>query len=857
MSKRDQQSDNYQQPSTPIAESKRSRDSSGSLNDLRTPLKNIQTGSVSFDCISPRPPGEEDEEKRRNRAELVKKQQESREALRSPSTEFSPRAEPSSSITPNLKRSVSGSSSGLINDNNLHTNPASSSPNSLTAHGTRSILTASKSKLSLSSTKLSSSQPPLALTVEQMTKSFDEWMKMAADNKINSKNSWNFALIDYFSELTFLRDGDSINFQKASCTLDGCVKIYASRVDSVVDETTKLLNGLSDKSNKFKESSIRDEDEEDESLEDGGNQKQQKSKIKKTSMRTIETIEKNPENLILKNFDLEFSIDPLFKKTSAEFDESGSKGALLKNLECSPIDNLIIFDSSDQIPMDFSLETIPIDSREDDSIDISLLSSVFGSLIIDLDSKSLCPSFEQYNFNGSLADIKGTLEKLSKISANIPQDTTNQSQLNDSHVLNEEEDLLAVIENDDNFNDNLNFGNDDYCGDDDEDDGEDTIANLDNQPLSNSVKWSTNDEVGLSYFDGAFKQTWAGPEHWKIRKSQRVASNTNSSSTTTTSNNIISSRTGKRKVEKIAVDFINSVIDFRQIFSKPTNSSQISLTKASILERNEQDHLLPDDLHFSSSNLLKLFIKPCWKLLNQQQATGNRNNNNSRSTRSAAVQNQKSLEISGNFIEKDFWVSREDNFNGLFHQESNEVDLEDDFDVDDQDQDEIIRNDMNNHENLMSNCEDGLIADENNENSYTTTNIIDTDRNEVDFTKIQVAAPKFTYAPQLNYARVAKRVDVAKLKSTLWNEFLIESQAQNTKKSVPASIDDNSNSSVTVSSSTTANTFSSLMNNLSKTYPKESLSDVSVPYCFICLLHLANEKNLDIQNIDHDLIIRN
>jgi condensin complex subunit 2 len=46
--------------------------------------------------------------------------------------------------------------------------------------------------------------------------------------------------------MSLLRDGDSINFQKASCTLDGCVKIYTSRVDSVASETGKLLSGLSD-----------------------------------------------------------------------------------------------------------------------------------------------------------------------------------------------------------------------------------------------------------------------------------------------------------------------------------------------------------------------------------------------------------------------------------------------------------------------------------------------------------------------------------------------------------------------------------------------------------------------------------
>ena len=53
-------------------------------------------------------------------------------------------------------------------------------------------------------------------------------------------------LINYFHDMSVLRDGDSINFQKASCTLDGCVKIYTTRVDSVDTETKKLLSGLTD-----------------------------------------------------------------------------------------------------------------------------------------------------------------------------------------------------------------------------------------------------------------------------------------------------------------------------------------------------------------------------------------------------------------------------------------------------------------------------------------------------------------------------------------------------------------------------------------------------------------------------------
>jgi condensin complex subunit 2 len=94
---------------------------------------------------------------------------------------------------------------------------------------------------------------------------FEEWMKMATDNKINAANSWNFALIDYFHDMSLLKEGDGVNFQKASCTLDGCVKIYTSRVDSVATETGKLLSGLADSGNNKKK---RGEDEEGEESEE-------------------------------------------------------------------------------------------------------------------------------------------------------------------------------------------------------------------------------------------------------------------------------------------------------------------------------------------------------------------------------------------------------------------------------------------------------------------------------------------------------------------------------------------------------------------------------------------------------------
>jgi condensin complex subunit 2 len=41
--------------------------------------------------------------------------------------------------------------------------------------------------------------------------------------------------------------------------------------------------------------------------------------------------------------------------------------------------------------------------------------------------------------------------------------------------------------------------------------------------------------------------------------------------------------------------------------------------------------------------------------------------------------------------------------------------------------------------------------------------------------------------------------------------------------------------------------FTNVMNDLQKVYPKNAMDDISTSYCFICLLHLANEKGLVIE----------
>ena len=74
-------------------------------------------------------------------------------------------------------------------------------------------------------------------------------IKMSSENKINAKNSWDLNLIDHMSHLvkeeTSDRGTSSINFQKASCTIDASVKIYSHRVDDTWTTSYRILENLS------------------------------------------------------------------------------------------------------------------------------------------------------------------------------------------------------------------------------------------------------------------------------------------------------------------------------------------------------------------------------------------------------------------------------------------------------------------------------------------------------------------------------------------------------------------------------------------------------------------------------------
>lgn len=49
-----------------------------------------------------------------------------------------------------------------------------------------------------------------------------------------------------------------------------------------------------------------------------------------------------------------------------------------------------------------------------------------------------------------------------------------------------------------------------------------------------------------------------------------------------------------------------------------------------------------------------------------------------------------------------------------------------------------------------------------------------------------------------------------------------------------------------------ARVFSSVISGLQRSYPKEKMEEISTSFCFICLLHLANEQGLKLESTVDD-----
>ncbi|KAH8890870.1 barren [Thozetella sp. PMI_491] len=724
---------------------------------------------------------------------------------------------------------------------------------------------------------------------------FEEWMKMATDNKINAANSWNFALIDYFHDMSLLKEGDGVNFQKASCTLDGCVKIYTSRVDSVATETGKLLSGLADSRDskkKDREGEEGEDDEEDEVDEDGNVKKKPKKKTQRSSEATLAP---SFASLQLKKFELEFAVDPLFKKASADFDEGGAKGLLLNHLMIDS-QGRIVFDSSDDSAPDPKpksqhrkeadeeadedepslVESEKAEESEEEEgdieIDIAALGARFFPDLGRLDELDVCPSLKTFD----LGDPSGSLD--------IPflraAEDWRQEQENQNSALGDKSGMFIDDENPLGFDDteglgafdlgvDINFGEggeawareaalepqmmrvfDAGLGDVATGDGEvDGIDLLDADngdfvvSMTHAQKADKVHEDILSYFDQALQKNWTSAEHWRIRKIK----DTNKPNEPT--------RTRKEK-QPFEIDF-TSPLDpalAEAIYTQASSNSAISLPKKDWKTKGR--NLLPDDKHFSSKQLLSLFLKPKARLGRRRLA--------GRSGFGSA--DQPHVEVPEGEMNEAFWASQKAPMQSTEGDSPEDTALpQGDFDAnffqddalpfaggadDDDDMDEFADAREHFSPGLGGLGDGGMAPGMMSEvgmtgafNGLTVTNPAD-----LAFGTMLVTQNRRVRPDYVQYARVSKKVDVRRLKEELWKGMGFEKLENDPARSrLPTPPEDAQDASPVPNPGDPTLKFTEMMNDLKKVYSKPAMDDISTSFCFIALLHLANEKGLVIE----------
>ncbi|KAE8125500.1 hypothetical protein FH972_020301 [Carpinus fangiana] len=580
-----------------------------------------------------------------------------------------------------------------------------------------------------------SSPPPYhCLNKDQIIDLFHNCIKLASENKINQKNTWELKLIDHLSEIIKVEaeNNTQTNFQKASRTLEAGVKIYSVRVDAVHSEAYKVLGGIN-------RAGI--ENEQDDANAVDGQERSHSKKEPERKVSPLSTLESSFEALNVKKFDVAFSVDPLYHQTSAQFDEGGAKGLLLNNLGvyggCR-----VQFDSF-EVPG--KCKSFSPQNDISDTVDLSFAKETIEQMVINIRATN---------------EISPTLKEI------VLQFDNDNQRPSQTFNVGQQPDVIADAYDDKEVECNSNsFGNNDAWTFDHDDE-----TSFDNQSSSSGdTHHKENDPYTFSEpdVDDRFQKVsmfllqglgvtskqnaWAGPDHWKYRRSKGSGEVLATESGPT----IAKKRAKKKILAGIDIDFTKSLDEeLHDIFIPPKNPKSLLLPA----NRAPASNRLPEDCHYQPEDLVKLFLRPNLLCLGKRR--------------------QK-------FSGDKSWQGNND-FDEALPSWDNESVLSVQYD------DQYVHNDV---EDL-----DGLVSQ-----------------------------PRRVNKIEVQYDKTSKQVDVQSLKETLWDRIHESSEVLETECKDTISF-----------------------RHLLSTFPVDCQAavpeDISPHLCFICLLHLANEHGLSIQD---------
>ncbi|EGG19215.1 hypothetical protein DFA_02463 [Cavenderia fasciculata] len=546
-------------------------------------------------------------------------------------------------------------SSSLTNNNNNNNN------NNISLNGPQIPSTPSTTKSLLSN--------------QQISEIYSNCIKLSTENKINQKNTWGLKLIDHIDDVIQNqtinnRDGEEgeTNFQKVSGMLDATIKIYSSRVDSVMTDTYRMWGEMTRSRKDMppnedgEDGEGQSKDDQEEELDEEGNPIA-KTKDKKKKKSGASTLESNINNINCKKFDVTFMTDPLFHKTSAAFDAGGVAGLLMNKLSVNS-HYKIIFDSSDSHNQPQDNGSLKEEEQEVEEmpntkiVNLQPFNNIF-SIIKKLNTPALCPQFNSFiqfkhfdqDINNNNNQNQNQNNGIKKIETKMTEEEELAAML-DNEMAGGEIDLdaeekfaVAAAAQDGHFDDHFDHLDDDDINDqiggggiggDDFVPNDPIFSNL-NQDSINKMGMDDDDEkkngteygemgVGIVDDQDDWDDVLEGPmrnlnatKSWRLRSRPSIGGNNNN-----TNNNAIddggleSGGTGDKKKKTTKKKKSNTFIDFdappppNSMFEPPKGKNSTVLTDAMLRKAGGSTTTMAPDIQYDIKQLCRLFNKPKW-----------------------------------------------------------------------------------------------------------------------------------------------------------------------------------------------------------------------------------------------------
>lgn len=463
------------------------------------------------------------------------------------------------------------------------------------------------------------------LNSTQLKEHYAMCIQLCSTNKINTKNAFGLHIIDYMNQLTKNQKDGNLNFKLVSSTLDVGTKIYSNRVDSVNTQAQKVASNLHHALDDKKTDSAENEEDGEENGDDQQNKKKAKHRAHKKN-KTIGT----KESVTLTQLEYTGEQDQLFLKLSSTVDVGAATSYLIETLD---IDSTYTYriDSNEayyrpskqpheqRSPKEQIVKQETPDEEEYESTTIDI--NDFYDKLSELSKNEalrICPRLDSFNFNN--------LNDEFDYGQNSAYAFRNISTMNDDNLLFNDE--LDINENLDDLGDGFGGGHSNLDGSGGEFGMQNeyslahkSMINSDNVQFMLGIIGALSDNpTDYCVFDKKITLAWAGHDYWKPNPIYRLKMN-QLAQQKDQQNNVEKAKKARKVFAEINFDNYQD----EQIASK---TSEIKLKSATL--QNWMDNktlMLPEDFKREPADFVTRFTRDPYNILARYRRDNLENSN--------------------------------------------------------------------------------------------------------------------------------------------------------------------------------------------------------------------------------------